>query len=724
MEIPALIPLSAADGYARSEIGESAFLLHQAAKLKVPVADSVIITQAALEKIASQGNFAKQLEKALLSFSFKSDQLPAELEKIKRQIRQFHLPAQLTAPIINWYHLQPTFVSVSTDYKTDHQHPLKIENIKGEANLIESILALWSEQLQFDPKLKQLKLYAEPMLLQRQGQPEISGYVETRSDLSKTKAYIYSVWGVYQPYHPEIMADEVVVDIRTNQVVQRKNQLQYLSLERRTDHLQEKALLYYKQGELSMTDEIALDLASSAASLKRKFFTDCRLYWSYQQHHLVITGFERLDPAQTGVVAEPNILLTGDSLLSGIVGGRVVTDLTPKNKIATGDVLVVTELTSKHALLLKKVSAIVCDRGIKSTLLVKQLKEYHLPAVVNTIHATHKLKPGQYVIVNANSGKILQSPQPLANDHSSASTNIPTITKVYISAGNPHKAESYVTSAVDGVGVLRSEFTFARFGEHPLHLIKSSRRHQLKQELKQVITTYQQTRLNLPVIYRTQNFTTQELSYLTHASRYEPTETNPYLGFRGGIKMISEFELFDFELEVISEVLTDSKAPLAILLPFIRTPGEMRLVMNRIAKHQLQHHPHFAVYLQLNTPENVLQLKHYFIPGLAGVSVNSRSLHALMHGIDPDNPDLYRQYAYNLQLMEELLIRVQRVVHTVDFQPQALQTRPKMFLHLEDPSLELAEIAAKLNYDAITVKPEFAPRVKSRIRELEERRYG
>src|SRR5690606_13203555 len=103
MEIPALIPLSAADVYARSELGESAFLLHQAAKLKVPVADSVIITQAALEKIASQGNFAKQLEKALLSFSFKSDQLPAELEKIKRQIRQFHLPAQLTAPIINWY---------------------------------------------------------------------------------------------------------------------------------------------------------------------------------------------------------------------------------------------------------------------------------------------------------------------------------------------------------------------------------------------------------------------------------------------------------------------------------------------------------------------------------------------------------------------------------------------------------------------------------------------
>jgi len=32
------------------------------------------------------------------------------------------------------------------------------------------------------------------------------------------------------------------------------------------------------------------------------------------------------------------------------------------------------------------------------------------------------------------------------------------------------------------------------------------------------------------------------------------------------------------------------------------------------------------------------------------------------------------------------------------------------------------EIAAKLGYDIITVKPEFAPRVKQRIREIEEQK--
>lgn len=726
---PAMIDLPTAAKLSPNEAGQ---LTHQLSALKqagMNIPRVAVIPRQTLEQIALITNLVKELKKTLRGIEIKNQQLETAIAQIKTTLRRTRLPDKITRPILNWYHQQPGFIRVTsagTNQIITGESTPQHQNVKGDANLIDSILAVWAEHISLDLEHNQLQVFAEPILLIQQEQPMVSGVALTKSPTHKSQFQIFSTWGVYPQHHPEIKADMFLADIRTQQVVQRQLNPQYLQLVRAPDRLVEKAVMYYKQDQFSLDNQQVQWLIELVIKAKKKLTADCQLSWYFYQDQLWITDIQPLNEklvAQTQQYQD-QILVQGDSLQPGIIAGSVqhLTARTYARQLKSGQVLVASKITAKHLKSVTKAAALVCETGVSNPAIFQQLKSHAVPTIINARHATRYLKTGQKVIVDANSGRVLAFQDP--NQPTSSIKPQLTATKVYISAGNPHKANQYLSRSVDGIGVLRSEYTLASLGEHPLHLARSKQRVRLKSALLNTIQTYQQSAVKFPVIYRAQNFTSQELSAFSHAASFEPTETNPYLGFRGGLRILSNFEFFNLELEVIKAALQQHNGHLGLMLPFIRTPGELGLIRQYIRDHHgLDHQPNFGLYLQLNTPENILQLERYLPLPLAGVSINARSLHALLHGIDPDNPDIYSLYSYNLELMKQLMERVLHHVRQNRFKNPATHQPPLAILHLEDYNLELVEIAAELGFEAVTVKPSLASRVKQRIQEIEAQNF-
>jgi pyruvate, water dikinase len=355
---------------------------------------------------------------------------------------------------------------------------------------------------------------------------------------------------------------------------------------------------------------------------------------------------------------------------------------------------------------------------------MNQLKKQHIACLINTHHATQTLRNGQRIIVDANAGKVLQAPAPLTQGSLKPLPGAPTATKLYVAAGNPDKATEYITDEIDGVGVLRSEYAYARFGEHPLAAIRSNHRRRLKMALHDTIQRYHSVRNGLPVIFRSLNMTSQELRALDHAEAFEPQELNPYLGFRGSLKMLSNLELLNFEIETIKEYLEKHHLPLGYMPSFVRTPNELQLLHSHLKDYRLHQLPNYQFWLQLNTPENLLAIDHYLMVPIDGFSVNIRSIHALLHGIDPDEPDIYSLYALDPQLFEPLLRRLVEAVKKAPHPMRGTRAHPEIVMHLEDNSTAFVELAVKLGFTGITVKPAFISIAKHRIREAEAAQIG
>ncbi len=298
-----------------------------------------------------------------------------------------------------------------------------------------------------------------------------------------------------------------------------------------------------------------------------------------------------------------------------------------------------------------------------------------------------------------------------------------TMTKLLISTGNPQKHLPHLFPAVEGIGVLRSEYTLAKFGIHPLHVIQSKQKQQLLKELVETIHTYQAALPLKPVIYRSQNFTSSELRQLRYSENYEPSEPNPYLGYRGGLQLNRQPQLLQFEIEVLKTALHKTQSSLAFLVPFVRTPHELEYIISEVERAGLFNNPHFSIWMQVNTPENILNLRSYPTHKLAGLSVNAKSLHALLLGIDPDNPEIYQHYTMDQTAVSKLLEQLAQTV--LELQELRTLMQPlQLNLHLEDYSHDLVAQAVKLGYHGVVVKPAAAQITHTTISEIEEKQLA
>jgi len=348
----------------------------------------------------------------------------------------------------------------------------------------------------------------------------------------------------------------------------------------------------------------------------------------------------------SNVYEEFKINKTGKVLLEGIGVGKkigfgkvnIIKDAKNIIQFKKGEVLV-TEMTDPDwEPIMKIASAIVTDKGGRTSHAAIVSRELGIPCIVGSEKATKVLKKGVEVTVDCVSsdiGKVYEGRVPFeVTEHKL--DKIPQIkTKVMVNIGSPDEAFKNSYLPVSGVGLGRLEFIIASHIKiHPNALIDFESLKQAStgnfrgindlrgpknrmqssdlggqkisasdiRELKKVVKEIEKITIGYnkksdfyvdelaegiakigaafwpnKVIIRFSDFKTNEYSKLIGGSMYEPYEENPMIGWRGASRYYDPKFREAFGLECKALIKVREKMGLANvipMIPFCRTPKE------------------------------------------------------------------------------------------------------------------------------------------------------
>jgi pyruvate,water dikinase len=142
------------------------------------------------------------------------------------------------------------------------------------------------------------------------------------------------------------------------------------------------------------------------------------------------------------------------------------------------------------------------------------------------------------------------------------------------------------------------------------------------------------------VIVRMSDFKSNEYANLIGGKKYEPTEENPMIGFRGASRYYDPRYREGFALECRAMKIVREEMGLTnvkLMIPFCRTVEEGKRVVQEMETHGLKRgEKNLDVYVMCEIPSNVI-LAHEFADVFDGFSIGSNDLTQLTLGVDRDS---------------------------------------------------------------------------------------
>ncbi|MFH0974085.1 MAG: phosphoenolpyruvate synthase, partial [Candidatus Micrarchaeota archaeon] len=348
---------------------------------------------------------------------------------------------------------------------------------------------------------------------------------------------------------------------------------------------------------------------------------------------------------------DAKVILKGLGASPGIASGvvKLVTDKNQLAKITKGDILV-TEMTSPdYVPAMKRASAIVTDAGGMTCHAAIVSRELGIPCIVGSKTATSVLKEGQTVTVDAKRGVVYDGKIALEAPAQSAATTAGTITvmggggyttgtKIYVNIADADVAEKVAQKEVDGIGLLRAEFMIAGLGVHPNKLAKDGRSREfidmLVENLRRICSAFDPR----PVIYRANDFKTNEYRGLPGGEEFEPKEENPMIGYRGCFRYVLDPTVFKMEIEAIKKVRNEyGLKNLWLMIPFVRTVEEFEKCKQICEENGLPQNQDFKLGIMCEVPSTVIMAEEFCEAGVDFMSIGSNDLCQLTLGADRDS---------------------------------------------------------------------------------------
>ncbi len=474
-----------------------------------------------------------------------------------------------------------------------------------------------------------------------------------------------------------------------------------------------------QQKKNSLSPKKIIELAKLVQKIKLSKLEHLRIHWELLNNRLLITKIKPyyFDQATAKFKQEQKYqtILVGQPVNAGFISGKVqlIKNQTDLKNFTPGNIALVRQLNHDLIKLIHTSSAIICQNNITSQSALTQIRQYHLPTIIQVRNAFKTLKNGQQITLNANAGQIY-----LVKKQNQAATPVKSNLgkpNLLLAINDPNQLDDQILKESQGVGLIRSEALFAQTGQHPLQIIHTKPDQLSKPFIKNITSLYHRCMSltsQLPtIIYRSQNLTTAQLAKLKFGQNFETTEPNPYLGFRGGLRIIHQPTIFKFELEVLKKINQKIDQPVALMLPLIRTSFELQQILVLIDQQFQDDVYKPQVWLQLSTPENIYNFEQYLKLPLAGVSIHTKALHALSHGLDPDSPDTFNFYSMDSIMMRQHLSALVKA-------NQDSEQPVKLNLNLHEFNQELLTTAHEYQLNAVTVRPELANSVRKYLLQL------
>jgi pyruvate,water dikinase len=382
------------------------------------------------------------------------------------------------------------------------------------------------------------------------------------------------------------------------------------------------------------------------------------------------------------------VLVKGEAVGSKIATGiaRILQSPDEADKLQTGEIIVTDTTSPDWDPILQKASAIITNKGGRTSHASIVAREMGVPAIVGCGDATSKISDGEMITVCCSEGKTGFVYQGKLNfkvtDIDFSNISMPETTEVMLIVGDPDKAFELSFYPNNGVGLMRIEFIITHSVQiHPMALVKFNELKDaaVKQKIEELTSHYPDKEKYFvdklsqgiatiaaafypkDVIVRMSDFKTNEYANLIGGKDFEPHEENPMLGFRGASRYYNDLykEGFRLECEAIKKVREDmGLANVKVMIPFCRTVEEGNKVIAVMKRYGLERgYNNLQIYVMAEIPSNVI-LAEKFAQIFDGFSIGSNDLTQLTLGIDRDSAIVSDLFSEQNEAAKEMIATV------------------------------------------------------------------
>jgi len=476
-----------------------------------------------------------------------------------------------------------------------------------------------------------------------------------------------------------------------------------------------------EQARQKITDEDILFLAKIGKTLEKHYDFPQDVEWAKEKGKIYIVQTRPVTTTKKVAKAVHDIdaaaILTGAPASPGVASGpvKIVPDPSQIDKVLQGDILVAEMTTPDFVPAMKRAAAIVTDRGGRTAHAAIVSRELGIPCVVGCEKATAILKDGQIITVDGSSGKVYAGKIEVSSEIKiRARGEVKTRTKLLANLAQPEIVDRVATRDVDGIGLLRAEFMVAEIGEHPSYMIEEGRANEFVVKLAAGLSKFAKAFHPRQVVYRTNDFKSNEYAALKGGAKYEQDEENPMIGYRGASRYITDIETFKLELAAIKKV-REKYDNLWVMIPFVRTVKEMEGTVKIMTEEGLKRSSNFKLWMMCEIPSNVILLDKFIAVGIDGISIGSNDLTQLTLGIDRDSAKLAASFD---ERNEAVMISIEKVVRTCKAMGVTCSIcgqAPSVYPEITEKLVEWGITSISVSPDMIDITRDIIARVEAKL---------
>jgi pyruvate, water dikinase len=432
-----------------------------------------------------------------------------------------------------------------------------------------------------------------------------------------------------------------------------------------------------ERDKFSLTDAEVEELAKYAVAIEKHYGRPMDIEWGKDGNDGKLYILQarpetvKSQETRTDVLTRYRMKAAGDKIAEGrAIGGkvgigpaRVIKDVSEINLFREGDVIVTDMTDPNWEPVMKKAAAIITNRGGRTCHAAIIARELGVPAIVGCEDATHVIKDGEDITASCcegDTGHIYRGRVPFEVIEVSLD-KMPTIpVKIAMNVGNPELAFDFAQLPNEGVGLARLEFIISNtIGVHPKACLDYAKlpndlQAQVQKQARgyanpvdfyvkkmvEGVATIAAAFYPKKVIVRLSDFKSNEYRNLIGGPRYEPTEENPMLGFRGASRYIAHSfrECFKLECEAMKYVRdTMGLTNVELMVPFVRTLKEADQVLAIMKEFGLERGKNnLKIVMMCEIPSNAI-LADEFLERFDGFSIGSNDMTQMTLALDRDS---------------------------------------------------------------------------------------
>ena len=671
----------------------------------IPIPPGFAVTAQAYEKFITETDIAEKIYKTIEE-TITDAESPKQFEEASQSVRKIIestlIPDEIQKSIREAYNKlskKPNMAEASVAVRSsataedlpDASFAGQQEtylNVRGEDELVSKTLKCWSSL--FTPRAifyrTEKGFRHENVLIsvgvQKMVDAKAAGVTFTINPVTgeEDQIVIEANWGLGETVVAgEVTPDHYVVDKKSLHIIDKKIAKKTLEHIRnpKTGETEKVSVPEERQEKPCLTDEEIVKLAELAKRIEEYYGVPQDIEWAIDQNlsfpesvFIVQSRPETVwSPKRRAEVEVPRSLEPSPPsertvVVKGIAAGKRAIGAGPAKVILTpedaskvmrkGDVLVTTMTNPDYVPFMKQASAIVTDKGGVTCHAAIVSRELGIPCIVGTENGTKLMKTGQEYTVDAKSGvvyagivkevarptELKTSTVPIPSGLESAPV---TATRIYMNLGVPEMIDEYKNLPFDGIGLMRIEFILASYiGEHPLYLLETGQADKFINKLAEGIATVARAIQPRPVVVRFSDFKTNEYRELKGGEKYEISEANPMLGWRGASRYISQQyeEAFRLECRAIKKCRDEWQLNnVWVMLPVVRTVWEAKKCLEIMKNEGLESSRDFQVWFMAETP-SIAIMADEFSELCDGFSIGSNDMTQGILMIDRDSERL------------------------------------------------------------------------------------